>query len=970
MAQTAQININVNASQAEKTVGDLNSELQQTTKSFNSMKAELRTITQELQGLEPGSKRFQELSQRAGQLRDTIADTNAVINATAGNITENFGRALGSSIQLGVAGFQALSSVQVLFGSENEELNKSLAQMGALLNLSQAIETFGGLGDKLTQIKAGFTPVLQQLGLMATTQTEVAVATSAADVALVGEAVAADGAAVSTGFFGAALNALPFVAIISALGLLVAGLISYSSSSGDAEKQEKKRVATLKAQREEEKKATETIAKESAEYVGLIYQLKATNAGSTERKTLIKEINATYGTTLKNLSDEKAFQQQLNLEVANYIVYQKAKFQLQKNEELVQKNLEKQSTLQKELTKAEALYNAEFNKKLGQDDLYAGQRAQNLIDYQKQISKIKGEIDAANKRLEAYGKVNLDVNTVIKDVTDNGKKYTDQTKDNTNATDDNTDALEKQKQALEDIKSLYDRQSTAERELEALLQARNETMVSGSSIIEDENGKIINSYTNLLTFNEAYFKKAFELRDEYAEKERTLIENATQREVENLDQQFIKKEITEKEYNKKRKEIVANGSKNLLDVEKQLLEELLKNNDRDLKQYERLWANKEAVAAQSTFQTYSEIEKLIFDFNQQMLISEVENSTKTEEEKNAAILKIKQDGLEEQKKLIQNIGDEQTRVIKLQQEKELDNFDLTENEKLQINAKYNKQLLEVEQSTQTAIQEAIGETTAVQETELEGLQKQLDTIDEYLAAVQQLFSQFESALTNATEQGAQNRLGFLEDEYTKRQELLQANLTQGIITEEEYAYQSQQIREQQANDERAIAKKSFQTNKALNIVGATMDGARAVLSTFANTPGELIIKSIAAALAGVFAATQIAVISKSTFQAATGGIVPGMGSGDVDSVSARLAPGEAVINSRSTSRFLPVLSAMNMAEGGRSLMPNLPATNQGQKFEVVFPKNEQMQPVRAYVVESDISDAQRRVQRIENSTRF
>jgi hypothetical protein len=51
-------------------------------------------------------------------------------------------------------------------------------------------------------------------------------------------------------------------------------------------------------------------------------------------------------------------------------------------------------------------------------------------------------------------------------------------------------------------------------------------------------------------------------------------------------------------------------------------------------------------------------------------------------------------------------------------------------------------------------------------------------------------------------------------------------------------------------------------------------------------------------------------------------------------------------------------------------MPNLPATNEGQKFEVVFPENKQMQPVRAYVVESDISDAQRRVQRIENSTRF
>ena len=135
---------------------------------------------------------------------------------------------------MGVAGFQALSSAQVLFGTENEELNKSIQKMTALLNLSQAIETFGGLDQKLVEIKAGFTPVLQQLGLMSTAQTGVAATTAAADAALVGEAVAADGAAVSTGFFATALNALPLVAIVTALGVLVAGLISYASASGDA----------------------------------------------------------------------------------------------------------------------------------------------------------------------------------------------------------------------------------------------------------------------------------------------------------------------------------------------------------------------------------------------------------------------------------------------------------------------------------------------------------------------------------------------------------------------------------------------------------------------------------------------------------------------------------------------------------------------------------------------------------------
>ena len=200
--------------------------------------------------------------------------------------------------------------------------------------------------------------------------------------------------------------------------------------------------------------------------------------------------------------------------------------------------------------------------------------------------------------------------------------------------------------------------------------------------------------------------------------------------------------------------------------------------------------------------------------------------------------------------------------------------------------------------------------------------------------------------------------------------ILDSQLQQRLITEEEYNNQKAQLEQQQEQEQRALAKKEFETNKKLNLVSATIDGARAVISTFANTPGELIIKSIAAALAGVFAATQIAVIAKSSFQAATGGIVPGMGSGEIDSVSATLAPGEAVINSKSTNQFLPVLDAINQAGGGRSLMPNLPATNQGQKFEVVFPDNKQQEPVRAYVVESDISDAQRRVNRIENSTRF
>ena len=50
------------------------------------------------------------------------------------------------------------------------------------------------------------------------------------------------------------------------------------------------------------------------------------------------------------------------------------------------------------------------------------------MDLNKVLLNYQGQLDAANKRLENYGKVAVDVNAVINDVTDNGKKYGDQTK--------------------------------------------------------------------------------------------------------------------------------------------------------------------------------------------------------------------------------------------------------------------------------------------------------------------------------------------------------------------------------------------------------------------------------------------------------------------------------------------------------------------------------------------------------------
>ena len=956
MAVTAQVNVKIDSAQASKTVGQLNQDVSNAAKSASSLKAELRQTIQELQNLQPGTARFQELSARAGELRDQIADTNAVVGQLAGNVTERLTRGITNVVSIGVAGFQTLAAGAALFGTENEELNETLIRLNALMNLSQAVETFAGLDQKLVEIRASF----QSLTTATAVQT----------VAMEGEAVATTSATVATTALGTAMKALPIIALVAGLATLAYGLYQYATASSEADKNEKRRKANLEALKKAEKEQTETIAKESAEYVGLIYQLKATNADSKERETLIKQINATYGTTLKNLSDEKAFQQQLNLEVANYIAFQKAKFQLQKNEELVQKNLEKQAVLQKELTKAEALYNLEFNKKLGQDDLYAGQREQNLRDYQASITRIKGEIDAANKRLEAYGKVNLDVNSVIQEVTNNGKKYTDQTKNNTDATNDNTDALEKQKDALSNLRSLYDRQVEAEKQLEAIQATRIKTQISTIQILDEEFNSEIEKKGELIDYNEKFNLEIFNIEQSYRDKQANLVDQAIQREIAKYEESILGKKVSEKDYYEARKKIAENGVKNLLESELLLFAEFTRLSEDEIEEYTRAWTLKEQIAQDQTSLIQTEIEKLTLEFNRDQRIKDIENSQLTEEEKAKEILNIRKDFLENTTKLLEKERDNQIKVLEKQRDAELNNLDLTENEKLLITQKYNKQILEVNQNTQEAIQDETAATVEVQKSQLETLEDQLDTIDDYLAALQSLFADFESALTNVTEQNNERRTQIIQDSVNAQTQILDSQLQARLITQQEYDNKVLQLEQEQEQQQRELAKKSFQTNKKLNLVGATIDGARAVISTFANTPGELIIKSIAAALAGVFAATQIAVIARSQFTAADGGIVPGTNSGDIDSVSATLAPGEAVINSKSTSKFLPVLSAINQDGGGRSLMPNLPATNQGQKFEVVFPENKQMQPVRAYVVESDISDAQKRVQRIENSTRF
>ena len=939
MAQTAQININVNSKSAQDSVDKLSQSINGAGGSAASLKAELRQVTNELQGLEPGSKRFQELSTRAGELRDRIADTNAVITATAGNVTENFGRALGNAVQIGVAGFQGLMAAQTLFGVENEDLQKTIARMTALLNLSQAIETFGGLSDKLVELKAGFTPILTQLGLMKTAQTGVAVSTAAADAALVGEAVAADGAAVSTGFFATALNALPLVAIVTALGVLVAGLISYASASGDAEKQEKKRVASLKAQREEEERARKTIAEESAEYVGLIYQLKATNEGSKERTDLIKKINETYGTTLKNLSDETAFQKQLNLEVANYIAYQKAKFQLQKNEEKIALNLEKQDVLNKKILETQKKIDNLKAIKLGPDDLRAGKIAQDLLDLNKVLLGYQGQLDSANKRLESYGKVAVDVNSVINEVTDGGKKYGDQTKDNKDDIKDVTEETEKYASLLDEVKDKLDRQIAVEQTTEKLRQDR----LTGID-------KEISSIEKL-----------------YGDERQSIIDRSIQRELTLLDERFKKEGKSEADYLKAAEEIRTNYSKYLLDSEAELLQSLDAYRQQDIDNVKESYTAKEQIVLETAKNIQTQTQMLQLEFEKSEAIRVIDESKKTEEEKQQAKIEVRKKYAQQEIDLLNKNLDEQKNLIKLQLQEVLNDENKTQAEKEQAKVDADQKLIKSTQDTADKINE-INASVKPPLSDEEEFQKSLEKISEYVDAVATAFNALSTTLTMINDQRFANEEMQIDGRYEFEKQALENQLAEGIIAREQYDNSLKELDQQREQESLQLRKKEFDANKRLNMANAIINGAQGVLQALASSapPINFILAGIVAAASAV----QFGIISGQEFTAAGGGIVPGIGSGMVDTVPSMLAPGETVINAQSSQMYPELLNSINMAGGGISLKPDLPGINRVNPDAKLFGDNKSDKPIRAYVVETDVTDTQKRINRIKQSSEF
>lgn len=321
-------------------------------------------------------------------------------------------------------------------------------------------------------------------------------------------------------------------------------------------------------------------------------------------------------------------------------------------------------------------------------------------------------------------------------------------------------------------------------------------------------------------------------------------------------------------------------------------------------------------------------------------------------------------------------GSEQEYQLKMnqllaQQELELSNTELTEQMKIAIRAKYDKQLEELVNTRNANIakqeQDAIklrfeSEIAALHGNEEEILRVKVEQRKAELDAIQQMEGESIEAF-NLRKLEAKNAYIDAKQELTDKEIAIEqakydavAQITGGLIS----------LTEQLGESNEGLAKFS----KILALGEIAVNTGKAIAAGVAQAqsvpfPGN--IAAIATTVATILANIATAIKTVKSAKFATGGLVTGPGTGTSDSIPAQLSNGESVMTARTTELFAPILSSFNQMGGGVPI--NITASSNQTMGEDMLAravaKGVQMMP-NPVVSVTEINTVGKRVEVLEN----
>ena len=874
---------------------------------------------------------------QAGALKDRIGDLQSQTKVASSDF-KNLDLAI-AGIGTGAAVFQGLTGAIALTGIENEELTKTMVKLQAAQGIANAVNQVAlALNSDAVlgiQLRIGLEKVKNfVMGESASAAREAAVSEgvlSGANTAVGGSAIFASGA----------LKALKVAMITTGVGALVVGVGFLVSKFMEASEASDKLKKAQKAASDAAKEQSSAIAQESGSFTLLISRLKDTNNGSVERKKLIKEVNATYGTTFTNLKDEAKFQFALNQELANYLSYQRAKYELQKNEKLIIANLEKQDDINRKLRESQNNLNKAVEEGAGKtrkgkmdvedkfiQDILVNEEATKIAENEREnIKNLTKARDEAEKRFKSYGGAANDAGAAIADLTNEGKKFVPVEKSK-------VDAIDKTKEAID---------------------AQNEALAKAADVVQDKLSRETNAVESaedlkISMMNEGKAKQLAILDETYGDFRDDLIKKANKNEIDAIDEKLKLGTLTEQQYRDELKVIMETGSKNFNDAENLLMTLTTTKLNEDKR---RLLLSAQELEIDDINKAFdqkdlTEVQRLekIQEINDKYSKIDKDKAAKNETEKRNTAKFLNDIMLNEQENALANLEFED--IDAKARLKELLNS-TNANEKI-TQKQHDDALIKLEEEKQKKIkgikEKGAESAKAIAKQQFEDDNEGLINIIEKAQKAQAFANEINSVINQAADQKIQETNNRRDAELAsldaqQQQELNQAGLTaeQKTAIEQKFAIAKYNVQKKAFDQEDKLNRQKFNRDKALNMTSIVISTAAAVMKSIAENGG--VPAGVPFGIAsGVLGAAQLAVVASSKYQGGSAPTMPSLsgGGGSTGASAEQFAPTTSTNVQTETAGLL----------GGS----NTPTTGQ------------------VFVLESDISQVQNNVMVAEQKSKF
>lgn len=251
------------------------------------LKMELRSLTQQMAYLrangQENTQEYQDMAQRAGQLKDAMQDANEEINAMASD-TQALNTTMGAA-SAASGGMNAVTGTMALMGQTSETATDAQKNLGAAIGIVSGLTAVQTALQKESNLMTGIR-VLQTKA--ATKAEQLDTAAKKKDI------VATTGATIAQRIFNAVAAANPYVLLALALVTVVGALVALAAGANRAAKEQvklnKATAAQLDYMDQYAKSATRANNERIQELNNELEIAKARNAGFSETRKLEDEI--------------------------------------------------------------------------------------------------------------------------------------------------------------------------------------------------------------------------------------------------------------------------------------------------------------------------------------------------------------------------------------------------------------------------------------------------------------------------------------------------------------------------------------------------------------------------------------------------------------------------------------------------------------------------------------------------------